>query len=179
MRRLLMVRRQIGSLALGITLTILVGLMAVADSASAQVTVPVTVTISRVQALEDPDPVQFDADMYAIVTIDGFSQQQSPEVSNDNDIEPFWVFSQNVDVALSPIPITIEVLDADVFPAEPDDEIDLNPVDAKTALTLLLDLNAGTWTFGGDPIANNATSTTGDGVAPVNFTAFESRLCHT
>ena len=154
------------ALALAITFLLVAASMSLVTAASASHgTVPVAVTISRVQAIEDPDPIQGDADMYSIVTIDGFSSQQSAEVGNDNDIEPFWVFSRNVDsnTAGDVIPITIEVLDADVFPAEPDDEIDLNPVDAKTALTLLLDLTDGTWTFGGDPIAANATSTTGDG----------------
>ena len=101
--------------------------------------------------------------MYSKVSIDGNATEQSAEVSDKADAEPFWVFTKNVDVSLSPIVINIDVLDADVFPAAPDDVIDMNPVDNKMGLTIVLDLTTGNWTFGGDPIAANATSVTGDG----------------
>ena len=148
-----------------IALVAAVPVVALASPAAADPIVPVTVTIARVVALEDPDPapLQGDADMYSKVSIDGNATEQSAEVSDKADAEPFWVFTKNVDVSLSPIVINIDVLDADVFPAAPDDVIDMNPVDNKMGLTIVLDLTTGNWTFGGDPIAANATSVTGDG----------------
>jgi uncharacterized repeat protein (TIGR01451 family) len=133
--------------------------------AAADPIVPVTVTISKLTALVDPDPapLQGEADMRAIVAIDGFPAEDRGEITDDADIEPFWVYTRNVDAALSPIVITIEVKDNDTALAAPDDILDINPVDNKLTLTIVLDVNTGNWSFGGDPIPNNGTVSTGDG----------------
>ena len=76
------------------------------------------------------------------------------------DISPFWRFTRTVDQDHGSVPITIQIWDADVFPAAPDDIIDINPTDGVQELTLSLNLNTGAWS--GDVPANVGVST-GDG----------------
>jgi uncharacterized repeat protein (TIGR01451 family) len=129
--------------------------------AVAQPILPVTVTVTRFVALQDPDPGpgQGDGDFFARVRIDGFGAQDSSTISG-TDIQPFWTFTRNVDAALGTIPITIQIIDDDDFPAAPDDLMDINPLDNVTTLTLTYNVAAGTWA--GDVPANR-TFAQGDG----------------
>jgi uncharacterized repeat protein (TIGR01451 family) len=140
-------------------------LTTVTSPASADPFTPVTVTVSRVVEVDDPDPVQGDGDYYAQVQIDGLGLQTGPEESGE-DLKPFWNFSGNVDRAVEPTTTTVTVTlkDADVFPAEPDDIIDLNPVDNVQQLVFSVNLDTGAWTGTNLPgLPVNQTCFQGDG----------------
>lgn len=123
--------------------------------------VPITVTISRFIEIQDPDPTQGDGDYYARVSIDNQAFQQSGEQSGE-DISPFWTFTRDVNTAVSGhnIPVVIEIWDADVFPAGPDDIIDLDPVNNEVQLNLTFDILTQSWS--GDVPLNQGFSQ-GDG----------------
>ncbi len=132
------------------TLVLLLGLAVVNPSpvAAAPFT-PTTLTITQVVELDDPDPGlgQGDGDYYAVVQIGAFPAQTGPEQSGE-DFNPFWTFSEDVDraVNVTSVPVTLTLLDADGFGAEPDDVIDLNPVDNVQQLIFDVELDTGAWT---------------------------------
>ena len=154
LRRLLNVA--VGAVLVGTFLT------TVANPASADPFTPVTVTVSRVVEIDDPDPTQGDGDYYAQVQIDGQGLQTGPEESGE-DLRPYWNFTGNIDRAVEPstTTVTVTLKDADGFGAEPDDIIDLNPVDNVQQLIFSVNLDTGTWT---------ATNVPGN---PVNQTCFQ------
>lgn len=140
----------------------LVPLVAWPQAASAA-PVNVTVTILRFIEVQNPDPAPGQGccgDYYAMVRIDGFSPQTSPEIDDRADISPYWTFTKGVDTSLGTIPIEIEIWDADSVFAAPDDIMDLNPIDGVQKLTILFNLQGGTWS--GDVPANVGFSQ-GDG----------------
>lgn len=132
------------------TVVLLLGLSVVDPSpvAAAPFT-PTTLTITQVVELDDPDPGlgQGDGDFYAQVQIGAFPAQTGPEQSGE-DFNPFWTFSEDVDraVNVTSVPVTLTLLDADGIGAEPDDIIDLNPVDNVQQLLFDVELDTGAWT---------------------------------
>lgn len=134
--------------------TVLPGGRASADSH----TVPVTVMIWRFEEWDDPDPGSFQhhGDYYSQVQIGDFATQESGEVSGNPSggglivsfpytIEPDWTFTREVDRDLGEVPIGIKVIDADGFGSEPDDVMDVSPIDDDTKLSLVFDLETGEW----------------------------------
>jgi hypothetical protein len=125
--------------------------------AAAYSPIPVSVTIPRVIQVEDPDGLLLgDPDYYARVTIDGYEAESS--VVTGADIQPFWVFTTEVDRNLLEVLIVIELFDEDVL--TPDDVIDIDPTDDDTSLSFILDLYTGEW--GGELPANQGWAQ-GDG----------------
>jgi len=124
--------------------------------------VNVTVTIIRFIQVDDPDPAPFqgDGDYYAKVRIGSFPEQSTPDVESA-DFSPYWTFTRQVDQSLGTIPIVIRIYDSDGWPFEPDDIIDLNPIDAVQELVLSFNLVLGTWT--GDVPGPNVGFNQGDG----------------
>jgi uncharacterized repeat protein (TIGR01451 family) len=125
--------------------------------------VSVTVTILRFIELQNPDPAPGQGccgDYYAKVRINGFSPQTGPEIDDSADISPYWTFTMSVDDSLGTIPVQIEMWDSDTFLAAPDDIMDLNPIDGVQTLTVLFNVQNGTWS--GDVPANMGFSQ-GDG----------------
>jgi uncharacterized repeat protein (TIGR01451 family) len=145
-----------------IALMMVQGLFVLAPAYASPQNIDVTVTIIRFIQDQDPDPGPFqgDGDYYAKVRIHTFGYQTTSEIDDDPDISPYWTFTRTVDMADSPISIVIQILDDDVWPATPDDIMDINPTDAVQELVILLDLTTGTWS--GDVPANVGWSQ-GDG----------------
>ncbi len=135
-------------------------LMAAPPAAAASV--PVTVTITRFIEIQDPDPTQGDGDYYARVKIGATPAQdnESSQVERE-DFEPYWTFTANVDDADPVVTVTIEIIDSDSFPAEPDDLIDINPTDGVTELSVNFNLSTGGWTS--PDITDNTGVAQGDG----------------
>ena len=118
--------------------------------------VDVTVTIMRFIEVQNPDPGPLQGccgDYYGRIRIgaNAFQDNRGDQVESA-DFSPFWRFTRTVDRSLGSIPITIQIWDADSSFAAPDDIMDLNPIDGVQELTLIYDLNAGTWS--GDTPAN-------------------------
>jgi hypothetical protein len=156
------------------TLVLISSLLVVNNASGEGEPVLVTVSILRFVQLDNPDGGfgQHQGDFYSEVTIDGFDQETSGEISGNPDfgegqifappytINPNWTFSKEVDSDLGRIPVQIEIWDADGFGSEPDDVIDLSPTDDDVELNLTVDLLDGSWT--GD-IPDNEGIATGDG----------------
>ena len=148
---------------LALTLLVSAGTVVVAPPAAAAA-VPVTVTITRFIEIGDPDPapLQGHGDYFARVKIDNHPAEVSERRISREDFDPMdlpspWVFTREVVTPSEPITITIEVIDDDIGP---NDLIDLNPVDAETMLTIILDLDTGEWS--GD-VPPGQTYSEGDG----------------
>lgn len=151
-----------GAVALTFALVAFVGSFWAEGARAAPDPVDVTVTIIRFIQVEDPDPFfgGGDGDFYARVNINdlGFESTFDEQVESD-DFSPYWTFTRTVDGSLGTIPIVIQVLDDDFL--NPDDIIDLNPIDGVLDLDLTFDLTEGTWSGAG--IAPNAVYSRGDG----------------
>ncbi|MDJ0712671.1 MAG: C2 family cysteine protease [Prochloraceae cyanobacterium] len=96
----------------------------------------VTVSINRVRALDSVDSFGSSADFYTKIRI-GNSTWQSGNISNDNDISPYWTYSRNVTSRY--VPISIQIWDKDGW-LNPDDHIDINRRAGVRGLYLTYDL---------------------------------------
>ena len=117
----------------------------------ALVVIPVTsdaldvkVTIRHFRQIENPDPnTGTDGDYYAKVKIGGGPWQTTDNFDDTADITPNWEFKQEV-VGERNIPVTIQMWDSDPI-GNPDDIIDLNPVDNVQELNVIIDVLTGQW----------------------------------
>jgi uncharacterized repeat protein (TIGR01451 family) len=147
--------------------------------ASASHTVPVTVTITKVDNLGDEgieDNLRGEADLYAGVEINGVltaGNSFSSHVDNDDHVEPFWTFTNNVTIAddnnPGSIPVSIEVWEHDecdtpfcsdtgIFESD-DDKGDADP-GADDEVNLVVNLATGAWT--GDTTGSCSEENPGD-----------------
>ena len=136
--------------------------------------IPVTVTITKVDDIGDLEGfLRGESDLYAGVVIDGDSFNSfAIHQDGDNHIEPFWVFTNNVDSALGTVAVHISIWehddcdtpfcsDAGLF-GSGDDHGDLDPQAGDKDIDLTVDLNTGTWS--GDTTGSCSTGTGDDQV---------------
>src|SRR5205823_6375542 len=80
--------------------------------------IPVTVKITHLHQIDNPDssifPFETDGDYYTKVWINGVEQPGVGAITDD-DFDPGWSFTQNVDAKLASIPVHIEIWDEDDF----------------------------------------------------------------
>jgi hypothetical protein len=118
---------------------------------------PVTVTITRIEELVNPDAELFDdtpGDYYARVRIGDQFEKTTEPLSHDpafNEahpvfpgytIEPYWIFSTDVDPNNGPVRVQIDLYDYD---SVDDDHVDISPVRDQKQLILFVDPLTGTW----------------------------------
>jgi len=153
-----------GSLILLVLAIVSMGaFLAARPQSAAAASTNVTVVIERFVEVQNPDPQVGQGccgDYYGRVQIAGLGFDKTGSIDDKADVSPYWRFTKSVDDSLGTIPIQIQVWDEDSALAAPDDIMDLNPTDGVQTLTVLFNLQTGTWS--GDVPANVGFSQ-GDG----------------